>query len=279
MRGASRYISPNGFKHEDDVREFVRHAIKNPAKDILSHYFQHSEHPTTRRVTFRSAGVGPAPQQVQFEVDEDDMSPEALPNRWGIRIDRQGKGENCFFGKFRVPYQVAAEMLRSVLAEHPGDDFFTRLNTSPAEMQGQLPVATVLCEAFHDMIQWGVLSAFIVTGEAFIFLHVSETDPSTLDYFPVFFDSEKGMSQRHLESTAVAYLCTFSMFVAERDRQNEEWIKRAQACLTTWPFDYDQRQNNSLSPGPSERGEGDDDGESQTARDPPPRRRSPTQRH
>ncbi|KAK4141372.1 uncharacterized protein C8A04DRAFT_31001 [Dichotomopilus funicola] len=114
MRGASRYISPNGFKHEDDVREF---------------------HPTIRRVTYRSAGVGPAPQQVEVEVDEDDMSPDALPNRWGIRIDRQGEGENCFFGKFRVPYQLTAEMLRPVLAEHPGNDFFSvSRDVSPAKL-------------------------------------------------------------------------------------------------------------------------------------------------
>ncbi|KAI1370348.1 hypothetical protein F4677DRAFT_451471 [Hypoxylon crocopeplum] len=101
-------------------------------------------------------------------------------------------------------------------------------------------VAAVITQLFSYMIAKGIRYGYVCTGETFVFLHVSDDDPSVVHYsvsvpnLDVLDDDENRFYR-----TAVAQVFAFVLRALQAPPPPESWYDRAIATLDTWAVEYE----------------------------------------
>ncbi|KAL8825179.1 MAG: hypothetical protein Q9170_007897 [Blastenia crenularia] len=110
-----------------------------------------------------------------------------------------------------------------------------------AEFDAQLLVAAAATQTYSYMLPAGLAYGCIVTGEAFVFLHIHEAEPRVLRYH-VTIPSRDVMSgdgnKLDLTYTAVAQLVTFAVLASESEPYGKEWRSKAMEKALIWKVDY-----------------------------------------
>ena len=95
----------------------------------------------------------------------------------------------------------------------------------------------VAAQTFHYMIENGLEYSYIATGEAFVFLHIEEDDPTTLHYH-VSLPSEDivdGGSDFPYGQTALGQVLTLCLMAFRSERKSHAWRNNAKNKLKKYP--------------------------------------------
>ncbi|KAI4172543.1 MAG: hypothetical protein LQ348_006753 [Seirophora lacunosa] len=109
------------------------------------------------------------------------------------------------------------------------------------QFDAQKLVAAAATQTYSYMLPAGLGYGCIVTGEAFLFLHIAEDDPLTLLYhlsIPAEDVSQSGDSSPDYAFTAVAQLATFAVLASECEPRSKWWRNKAVKNAMRWLVDY-----------------------------------------
>lgn len=135
--------------------------------------------------------------------------------------------------KVTIPELVAGlhqmDLARDVI-DQEGDTF---------EFHATRLVAAVVTQKFSYVIDSGVRYGYICTGEAFVFLHIPEDDPTIVQYF--FCNANQDVQpddELRLHRTAIGQVLAFTLQALAAEAPPQEWHDMAHDKLTTWEVEY-----------------------------------------
>ncbi|KAF4991291.1 hypothetical protein F66182_16573, partial [Fusarium sp. NRRL 66182] len=184
--GVQRELSPTTRKDEQDIRPFVRSAIEKPAERIVRAYYDLTGRPD--RFYFQNNAYSLEYRDPETEIERRSpskrRSPERkksqpIPDRWGICEEEGGLRRVCV-GEYKAAHKVPDEEIRQVLDTASKNLFLEALwrkqsgTTNSEQDKAKELVARILCQAFHYMIQSGLLFAYMTSGRTLILLRVDE---------------------------------------------------------------------------------------------------------
>lgn len=129
--------------------------------------------------------------------------------------------------EFKTPNELTLAELASGLKEMDiAQDVINRDEKITFEHHSQHLVAAVITELYDYMISRGVKYAYLFTGEAYLFLHIMDHDPSVVQYFlsvpKIDVDEEE---THHLHRTAVAQVLTFTLNILVDGPPSQAWYE------------------------------------------------------
>jgi hypothetical protein len=135
--------------------------------------------------------------------------------------------------KVTIPELVAGlhhmDLARDVIGQE-GDTF---------EFYATRLVAAVVTQIFSYMIDSGVRYGYICTGEAFVFLHIPEGDPTIVQYFLCIPNQDvQPDDELRLHRTAIGQVLAFTLQALAAETPPQEWHDMANDKLTTWEVEY-----------------------------------------
>ncbi|PYI06187.1 metalloprotease m41 ftsh [Aspergillus sclerotiicarbonarius CBS 121057] len=135
--------------------------------------------------------------------------------------------------KVTIPELVAGlhqmDLARDVI-DQEGDTF---------EFHATRLVAAVVTQIFSYMIDSGVRYGYICTGEAFVFLHIPEDDPTITQYFLCIPNQDvQADDELRLHRTAIGQVLAFTLQALAVEPPTQEWHDTAHKQLTTWEVEY-----------------------------------------
>ncbi|EEQ85491.1 uncharacterized protein BDCG_08760 [Blastomyces dermatitidis ER-3] len=141
--------------------------------------------------------------------------------------------------EFKAPHKVTVPELVSGLhqmdlardvIDQEGDTF---------EFYATRLVAAVVTQIFSYMIDSGVRYGYICTGEAFVFLHIPENDPTIVQYFLCIPNKDvRPDDELRLHRTAIGQVLAFTLQALAAETPRQEWYDMAHNKLTTWEVEY-----------------------------------------
>lgn len=135
--------------------------------------------------------------------------------------------------KVTIPELVAGlhqiDLARDVINQE-GDTF---------EFYATCLVAAVVTQIFSYMIDSGVQYGYICTGEAFVFLHIPEDDPTAVQYFMCIPNQDvQADDELRLHRTAIGQVLAFTLQALAAEAPSQEWHDAAHDKLKTWEVEY-----------------------------------------
>ncbi|KAI2676866.1 hypothetical protein LCP963914a_8161 [Penicillium roqueforti] len=135
--------------------------------------------------------------------------------------------------KVTIPELVAGlhqmDLARDVINQE-GDTF---------EFYATCLVAAVVTQIFSYMIDSGVQYGYICTGEAFVFLHVPDDDPTVVQYFMCIPNQDvQADDELRLHRTAIGQVLAFTLQALAAEAPSQEWHDAAHDKLKTWEVEY-----------------------------------------
>ncbi|KKK19416.1 hypothetical protein P175DRAFT_0518467 [Aspergillus ochraceoroseus IBT 24754] len=250
--GVRRELSPTSRKDEQDIRPFVRSAIEKPAARIVRAYYDQTNRQDI--FYFQNNAYSLEYRDPETGVERQGSSPskkrsperkksQPIPDRWGICEEEGGLRRVCV-GEYKAAHKTPDEEIRQVLDTAPKNLFLEVLwrkqsgKTNSEEDEGmQELVAQVLCQAFHYMIQSGLLFGYITSGETLILLKIEKSAPWRL-YF--YFTPVDLIGQGHEFEARYApatKLATFALLALCEREMPRDWITQAENCgIYQWPL-------------------------------------------
>ncbi|EPS32971.1 hypothetical protein PDE_07932 [Penicillium oxalicum 114-2] len=99
-------------------------------------------------------------------------------------------------------------------------------------------VAAVITQIFSYMIDSGVRYGYICTGEAFVFLHIPQDDPTVVQYSLCIPNQDvQWDDELRLHRTAIGQVLAFTLQALAADIPSQKWHDKA-SKLMTWDVDY-----------------------------------------
>jgi len=162
---------------------------------------------------------------------------------------RSGARELLLIVEYKPPHKLSVGNLRAGFRDMRIKEEVIDSATIPTEEGAKLQynadrlAAAVATQAFHYMIQNGLEYSYITTGEAFVFLHIKDDEPTTL-YHHVAVPTEDvdhddpGVGFLH-PRTAVAQVVGLCLMAFRSERRNHKWRRDAKTKLDKYAVDYE----------------------------------------
>ncbi|EED20957.1 conserved hypothetical protein [Talaromyces stipitatus ATCC 10500] len=249
--GVQRELSPTSRKDEQDIRPFVRSAIEKPAERIVRAYYDLTNRP--EKFCFQNNAYSLEYRDPETEIERRSpskrRSPERkksqpIPDRWGICEEEGGLRRVCV-GEYKAAHKVPDEEIRQVLDTASKNLFLEVLwrkqsgTTNSEQDKAKELVAQILCQAFHYMIQSGLLFGYITSGRTLILLRVDE------------FAQQRQARESEAQYAPATQLATFALLALRAREMPRDWIVQAENCgIYQWPLVPNPalHQNISLQP-------------------------------
>lgn len=262
--GVQRELSPTTRKDEQDIRPFVRSAIEKPAERIVAGY--HTKNGERRTFYFQNNAYSlehrdPGTDERRASSPNKRRSPERkqsqpIPDRWGI-CEETGYVRRVCVGEYKAAHKVPDKGITQALAAAPRNLFLDVLRHKQSgkinseETKVREFVAQIICQAYHYMIESGLLFGYITSGRTLILLKLTKTTPWLL-YFHVIpvdlTDRDYKFEPRYAPATQLA---TFVLLALDETEMPRDWIEWAENCgICQWPLlpSVPLEQNISLQP-------------------------------
>ncbi|KUL81957.1 hypothetical protein ZTR_10980 [Talaromyces verruculosus] len=247
--GVQRELSPTSRKDEQDIRPFVRSAIEKPAERIVRAYYDLTNRP--EKFNFQNNAYSLEYRDPETEIERRSpskrRSPERkksqpIPDRWGICEEEGGLRRVCV-GEYKAAHKVPDEEIRQVLHTASKNLFLEVLwrkqsgTINSEQDKAKELVAQILCQAFHYMIQSGLLFGYITSGRTLILLRVDEFAQQRLyfHFIPVGSTGQaRGFEAQYAPATQLAAFALLALRAREMPR---DWIVQAENCgIYQWPL-------------------------------------------
>ncbi|KAL9576598.1 MAG: hypothetical protein Q9212_006968 [Teloschistes hypoglaucus] len=240
-------------KIQDIMREQIREAVESPSRGALRIF------PSIKGIKDQGEmvnGVSHALQDGAAEVEEERQKsskkkmPKVPPPANVDQLVVTQIGNDTYLTyilEYKAPHKLTEEFLETALS---GDldvrEIIQRIDISPysdekfAEDAKRL-VAAVATQTYAYMLQGGLAYGCIITGEAMVFLHIEESDPTTLYYHlatPLSQVAPDDASTPEYPLTAVSQLLSFSLLAARTPNYSKDWRNKATNEAKRWKLDY-----------------------------------------
>lgn len=142
-----------------------------------------------------------------------------------------------FAVEYKAPYKVPLPILIAGLHEMDLDRDVLNADDDSPEYYTRHLVAALVTQIFSYMVDIGVQKGLICTGEADVYLYITE-DPSVIKYFLCVPNKDVlGSNEFHLHRTAIAQRLAFTLNALQDDRPSPKWHDAAH-ILDTWKVEY-----------------------------------------
>ncbi|KXG46665.1 uncharacterized protein PGRI_055210 [Penicillium griseofulvum] len=136
----------------------------------------------------------------------------------------------CILWPMNDKYRFMQWNLARDVIDQEGDTF---------EFYATCLVAAVVTQIFSYMIDSGVQYGYICTGEAFVFLHIPEDDPTVVQYFMCIPNQDvQADDELRLHRTAIGQVLAFTLQALAAEAPSQEWHDAAHDKLKTWEVEY-----------------------------------------
>lgn len=251
--GVQRELSPTSRKDEQDIRPFVRSAIEKPAERIVRAYYDLTNRPerfyfqnNAYSLEYRDPETGVEGVERRSSPNKK-RSPERkkshpIPDRWGICEEEGGLRRVCV-GEYKAAHKAPDEEIRQVLDSAPENLFLDVLwrkqsgTTNSEQDKGKELVAQILCQAFHYMIESGLLFGYITSGQTLILLKVEKSAPWRLYFHFIPVDLTGQGRDVETQYAPATQLATFALLALRSREMPRDWIVQAENCgIYQWPL-------------------------------------------
>ncbi|EER24898.1 hypothetical protein CPC735_014960 [Coccidioides posadasii C735 delta SOWgp] len=238
------YLRP--LSSENCLRYFERDVVENPVQTLMDEVYKDS---TLRdalgfrgTVTFEShTNLEPSP------VPPGATKPRRKARGKGNQADQycvyrdSGGGHIPVFAiEYKAPHKLRLDELVTGLESEiqPERDVINK-NGGNFAFAAKCLAAAIVTQLFSYMIGKGIQYGYVCTGEAFVFLHIPNDDP-TIVYFSLCVPSLDVMDddQTRLHRTAAAQAFAFAIQALSVDPPPASWHDRT-TTLDVWPVEYD----------------------------------------
>jgi hypothetical protein len=261
--GVQRELSPTSRKDEQDIRPFVRSAIEKPAERIVKAYYDLTNRP--EKFNFQNNAYSLEYRDPETDIERRSpskrRSPERkksqpIPDRWGICEEEGGLRRVCV-GEYKAAHKVPDKEIRQVLDTASKNLFLEVLwrkqsgTTNSEQDRAKELVAQILCQAFHYMIQSGLLFGYVTSGRTLILLRVDEFAQQRLYFHFISVDFTGQSREFEAQYAPATQLATFALLALRAREMPRDWIVLAENCgIYQWPLvpNLPLHQNISLQP-------------------------------
>ncbi|EKV07085.1 metalloprotease m41 ftsh [Penicillium digitatum] len=141
--------------------------------------------------------------------------------------------------EFKAPHKVTIpELVAGLHQMDPARDVINQEGDT-FEFYATCLVAAVITQIFSYMIDSGVQYGYICTGEAFVFLHIPEDDPTVVQYFMCIPNQDvQADDELRLHRTAIGQVLAFTLQALAAEAPSQEWHDAAHDTLKTWEVEY-----------------------------------------
>ncbi|KAL9597961.1 MAG: hypothetical protein Q9219_004792 [cf. Caloplaca sp. 3 TL-2023] len=168
----------------------------------------------------------------------------------------QGIQRLVFIVEYKPPHKLGLPLLEQGLREYDFDEIsnkiINRVERKPQE-DAQEQVAKVLTQVYHYMVLSGCQYAYLSTGTAFVFFHISPPDWHSLQYYmhipagTITADDKTQLSQ-----TSIAQVLAFYVLACEADIVPQNEREAYMKDLSKWiPDDMKRLEQMPQTPSPS----------------------------
>lgn len=160
----------------------------------------------------------------------------------------------AFLVEYKPPFRLSADNLTRGFRPLDFDYLLSTPTMPPQKEEGEDPavtearlqytaeqlVAAVVTQTFDYMIRSGLEYSYITTGEAFVFLHVREDDPSTAYYHLTMpgEDIDEAIDERYPES-AIGQVLSLALMSFQSKQRTHSWRHNAKKGLKKWNLDLE----------------------------------------
>lgn len=248
--GVQRELSPTTRKDEQDIRPFVRSAIEKPAERIVAAYHRKTHRQSTfyfqnnaYSLEYRDHGT----YERRASSPSKRRSPERkqsqpIPDRWGICEETDCVRRVCV-GEYNAAHKVPDEGITQALAAAPRDLFLDVLRHKQSgkinseERKIREFVAQIICQAYHYMIESGLLFGYITSGRTLILLKIMKTTPWVLHFHVIPVDPNGQGHEFETRHAPATQLVTFVLLALRETEMPRDWIQSAENCgIYQWPL-------------------------------------------
>lgn len=268
------YLSRRGSeirKHvrsEMDLHHFDMGSVRQPLTSIIENLYENSH----LRQVFDLRGTIDMENHANTLVDEDDdglprpsvklrKTSEVATSTTQLKSSRPLADEFCVYNQgehkkvpafvveIKPPHKVQLGVIEAGLQDMDVDEVIKLSPDEPVEITAQRFMAGIITQPFSYMIQGGLEYAYICTGEAFIFLHISDDDPTTVYYYLSVPGNEVGETtgfsatdpdaHNRLHLTAVGQVLAFTLQALRTPVRPQSWRALAEKKLKIWDLSYE----------------------------------------
>ena len=214
------------------------------------------------RLHIQTPRTPPVAQPYDSSDLETGSDPEVVRNRadqYCIYRDIDGKRELLFLVEYKPPHKLSINNLMMGFREmNLQEEVIDRVdipNPIPTNETDGIPatdeaiaarlqynadkvIMAVATQTFHYMIENGLEYSYITSGEAFVFLHIGENDPTTLYYrvtVPGDEISEDDASFPYSQ-TAIGQVMSLCLMAFKSEQRNHKWRRDAKKQLKKHPM-------------------------------------------
>lgn len=227
---------------EQDLTRYEYVALEQPVESIINQLCKYE----TAQEQFRLGdGIAFKDNSNSLRENKEQAENPATPTKPSGRADRYCvyKQENSalqllFVVEYKPPHKYLIGNIKAGFRPMNIIEVLSRVSV-PSDPDEKLQhnadalVAAMASQTFHYMIEGGLEFSYITTGEAFIFLHIKESDPETLHYHVSVpgeeFDRDDIAAS--LKQTAVGQVLGFSLMAFKSKKRPQSWITNATKTL------------------------------------------------
>ncbi|KAK9847087.1 hypothetical protein MYU51_020491 [Penicillium brevicompactum] len=216
----------------------------NPSENLLENSLgqmslQDTQTPQRPANTRRGRGRGKARGTAQRQKDGTSRKRNRRADQFCVHTVADERQIPVHAVEFKAPHKVTIpelvaglhhiDLARDVI-DQEGDTF---------EFHATCLVAAVVTQIFSYMIDSGVQYGYICTGEAFVFLHIPEDDPTVVQYFMCIPNQDvQADDELRLHRTAIGQVLAFTLQALAAEAPSQEWHDAAHDKLKTWEVEY-----------------------------------------
>ncbi|KAI2765294.1 hypothetical protein DTO012A8_9489 [Penicillium roqueforti] len=216
----------------------------NPSENLLENSLgqmslQDTQTPQRPANTRRGRGRGKARGAAQRQKDGTSRKRNRRADQFCVHTVADERQIPVHAVEFKAPHKVTIpelvaglhhiDLARDVI-DQEGDTF---------EFYATCLVAAVVTQIFSYMIDSGVQYGYICTGEAFVFLHIPEDDPTVVQYFMCIPNQDvQADDELRLHRTAIGQVLAFTLQALAAEAPSQEWHDAAHDKLKTWEVEY-----------------------------------------
>ncbi|CAG7951519.1 unnamed protein product [Penicillium salamii] len=216
----------------------------NPSENLLENNLgqmslQDTQTPQRPANTRRGRGRGKARGAAQRQKDGTSRKRNRRADQFCVHTVADERQIPVHAVEFKAPHKVTIpelvaglhhiDLARDVI-DQEGDTF---------EFYATCLVAAVVTQIFSYMIDSGVQYGYICTGEAFVFLHIPEDDPTVVQYFMCIPNQDvQADDELRLHRTAIGQVLAFTLQALAAEAPSQEWHDAAHDKLKTWEVEY-----------------------------------------
>ena len=259
-----RHVSSRKIGSEKDLESYERFTVENHVTDIVTEL---SKIPNARDSFGLSCGIvfenhsntlNDTAEEVQerFRATLSSTSAQVFPtapkplyaDQICVYKNEEGACSLLLIEEYKAPHKLSVNNLRAGLRPMNLPEEVINRAMIPTDQEERLNynadrlVAAAVTQTFSQMIENGLAYSCISTGEARVFLHIREDDPTTVYYHQAEPNQEAEPQDEHgfrFPRSTLSQMLSFCLMAMQSFQRDQTWRSQAVQRLSRWQVDYE----------------------------------------